>query len=368
MEIINFLPGPVKFHPDIFKDLATFSLSHRTEAFKQIFNDTCHLLCQMTQAKHTALLMGSGTLANEIIAAQLSTLKGKGLILSNGEFGERLVEQASRFALDFKHLSFAWGTGFDYREIENYILQNKPSWLWFVHVETSTGILNDLPRLVQLCKQTNTKLCVDCMSSIGNMPLDLSEVYLAAASSGKGLAGFNGIALVFSSYIPTLQPGLPKYLDLGYYYAKDKIPFTFSYNLLFALHEELKRTCLKERFRETARICEEFSRLLEGYSLPVLGRAQDRVNFIFTLTFREKGESLRFGDFCAQHNIGVHYKNTYLKARNWVQIVFMGHHSLQSSYNLFEVVSLWHQTQSCSLGKWMGEEPTKTKGRVLVHN
>ncbi|MBP5429852.1 MAG: alanine--glyoxylate aminotransferase family protein [Elusimicrobiaceae bacterium] len=342
MESLSFLPGPVRLHPDIFKDLATFPLSHRTEEFKQIFHDTCSRLSYLTKAKHTALLMGSGTLANEVIAAQLSTLKGKGLILSNGEFGDRLVEQASRFSLDFEHMSFAWGDGFNYPQVADYILQHKPSWVWFVHVETSTGILNDLPQLLQICKQTGTKVCVDCMSSIGNMPLDLSEVYLAAASSGKGLAGFNGIALVFSNHIPAVQRNLPKYLDLGYYYIKDKIPFTFSYNLLFALHEELKRMCLEERFNETARIAEEFAHLLGRCSVPVLGKKQDRVNFIFTLIFKNPNESTRFGNFCAQHHIAVHYKNDYLKTRNWIQIVFMGHHSLETSRSLFTTFLLWH--------------------------
>ncbi len=359
MESLSFLPGPVRLHPDIFKDLATFPLSHRTEEFKQIFHDTCNMLSHMTQAKYTALFMGSGTLANEVIAAQLSTLEGKGLVLSNGEFGERLVEQARRFSLDFKHLSFAWGDGFNYSQITDYILQYRPSWVWFVHLETSTGILNNLQQILQVCKQTSTKVCVDCMSSIGNMPLDLLEVYLAAASSGKGLASFNGIALVFSNHIPTVQPSLPKYLDLGYYYTKDKIPFTFSYNLLFALHEELKRTCLKKRFEETARIFDEFSHLLRHYSLRVLGKEQDRVNFIFTLVFKSPDESIDFGDFCAKHHIGVHYKNDYLKVHNWVQIVFMGYHSLEASRRLFDTLLLWHN-QKQGIHNHVLEESSKT--------
>ena len=343
MEKLNFLPGPVKFHPDIFKDLAANPLSHRTEEFKQIFDDTCTMLSQLVRVKHTALLMGSGTLANEVIAGQLSVLGGKGLIISNGEFGERLAQQAKRFNLNFHHLSYTWGESFDYMQTENYILNNRPSWVWFVHLETSTGILNDLPRIISVCKKTNTKICTDCMSSIGNMPLNLEDVYLAAASSGKGLSGFNGIALVFSNHIPSVCERLPKYLDLGYYYLKNKVPFTFSYNLLFALYGELKRTCFEKRYREIANIGKHFTALLENYSIDTLGNSSNRVNFIFTLVFKEKGASVRFGDFCAAHNIGVHYKNDYLKARNWVQIVFMGHHSFESSKVLFDIIPLWHK-------------------------
>ena len=341
MESLSFLPGPVKLHPQTLTDLAAFPLSHRCEEFKQIFHDTCSMLSEITNAKHVALMMGSGTLANEMIAAQLSTIYGKGVILSNGEFGERLVDQATRLNLSFKHFSYTWGSDFNYPEIEEYILSNKPAWLWFVHLETSTGILNNLPKLAEICKQTNTKICLDCMSSIGNMPLDLSDVYLAAASSGKGLAGLNGIALVFSNHIPIVQKQLPKYLDLGYYYLKDKIPFTFSYNLLFALYQELKRTSLPKRFEETANICREFTTFFNKHNVRLVGNPKSRVNFIFTLEFDKQGQSLSLGDFCAKHNVSIHYRNDYLKARNWVQIIFMGHHTLKDSLIFFDIFDLW---------------------------
>ena len=341
MESLSFLPGPVKLHPEILKDLSAFPLSHRTEEFKRIFDETCTMLSQTVHAKNTALFMGSGTLANEVVAAQLTVLKGKGVILSNGEFGERLVDQAQRFNLQFKHFKYAWGAGFNYAEIENYILTNKPAWLWFVHLETSTGILNDLPKIIKVCEQTGTKVCVDCMSSIGNMPLDLSKVYLAAASSGKGLAALNGIALVFSNYIPVVQKQLPKYLDLGYYYFKNKVPFTFSYNLLYALYKELKRTCLEKRFEETAKIGKEFTAFFEKHNVRLAGRPEERVNFIFTLEFDGQGKSISLGDFCAQNNISIHYRNDYLKARNWVQIVFMGYHTLEESKVFFDIFEKW---------------------------
>jgi aspartate aminotransferase-like enzyme len=55
---------------------------------------------------------GSGTLANDAIAAQLSLLDGRGLVLSNGEFGERLIDHARRFGLSFDVLKIEWGEAF----------------------------------------------------------------------------------------------------------------------------------------------------------------------------------------------------------------------------------------------------------------
>lgn len=346
MEQITFLPGPVKLDKNIFKDLAAYPLSHRSEEFKKIFDDTCTKLSALTKAKNTALFMGSGTLANEVIAAQLSLIKGKGIILSNGEFGQRLAEQAQRFNLKFKHFAYPWGESFNYEETEKYILKEKPAWIWFTHVETSCGILNDLPRLIKICKKTGTKVCADCMSSIGNMPLNLKEVYLASASSGKGLASFNGIGIVFSSYIPAVNKKLPKYLDLGYYYFKNKIPFTFSYNLLFALYRELKHADFEKRFKEIKNIYQSFNAFFEENNICLIGNKKSRTHFIFTLAFKKKGNSLSLGDFCAKHKICVHYKNDYLRERNWVQIAFMGHHKLKTALPFFKVFKQWQKEQT----------------------
>lgn len=41
-------------------------------------------LLQMTKAKRVQIMLGTGTLANDAIALQLRSLKGNGLVLTNG--------------------------------------------------------------------------------------------------------------------------------------------------------------------------------------------------------------------------------------------------------------------------------------------
>ena len=61
--------------------------------------DTKRRLCEITDAPNVEILLGSGTLANDMVAAQLSVHSEPGLILSNGEFGDRLIDHARRFGL-----------------------------------------------------------------------------------------------------------------------------------------------------------------------------------------------------------------------------------------------------------------------------
>ena len=130
------------------------------------------------------------------------------------------------------------GRAFDRVEIERRLAASPaPRWLWFVHCETSTGVLNDLDGLRGLCAASRIGLCVDAISSIGTVPVSLEGIQFASGVSGKGLGAFPGLAMVF--YRDDLRPApsrLPRYLDLGLYASSHDVPFTHSSNLLRALH------------------------------------------------------------------------------------------------------------------------------------
>src|SRR5438105_7544088 len=89
---VNFLPGPVTVRREVRRAFEQAPESHRADAFVKDLEATKSVLCEMTRAKRVELFLGSGTLANDVIAAQLSLENKRGLILSNGEFGERLID------------------------------------------------------------------------------------------------------------------------------------------------------------------------------------------------------------------------------------------------------------------------------------
>ncbi len=97
------------------------------------------------------------------VAAQLSLrLEGRGLILSSGEFGERLVDHAHRSDLAFDTLAFEWGDPIDLVAVEQKLRSHKKTpyaWLWCAHCETSTGYLADLDALKKMCAETQTPGC-----------------------------------------------------------------------------------------------------------------------------------------------------------------------------------------------------------------
>ena len=94
--VVNLLPGPVCTTPEVDAALAAPAQSHRGPAFLARMADVRRMLCDLTGARHVQVLPGSGSLANAVVAAQLGLRATTGLVLANGEFGERLMNDARR--------------------------------------------------------------------------------------------------------------------------------------------------------------------------------------------------------------------------------------------------------------------------------
>ena len=161
--------------------------------------------------------MGSGTLANDVVAAQISLLNAPGVIVSNGEFGERLIDHATRMQIPHTVVRAPWGERIDSVAVAHEMQRSGAGWLWAVHCETSTGVMNDLEALAAIARSHGAKLALDVISSLGTVPLSLRDVWMASAVSGKALAAFPGVALVFHDGTAcTPSTRIPRYLDLGF--------------------------------------------------------------------------------------------------------------------------------------------------------
>ena len=336
-----YLPGPVDVHEEVRKAFERGPVSHRSDGFMADFRATRRMLCELTKARQVEILLGSGSLANDAICAQLSLLNEPGLVLSNGEFGDRLIDHATRQGLDFEVYQMGWGEPFDYTEIRRRLEQNpKLRWLWATHCETSTGILNELDTLRQLCAEREAKLCLDCISSIGTVPVDLNGIHLASCVSGKALASYPGLSMVFYNHELTPAPrALPRYLDLGYYAEQSGIPFTHSSNLIYALQTALNRIDWSEKFKQIAEVAVWLRRSLREVGLQIVAPDAHASPAVVSIALppeissRALGNQLRSAGYLLSCNSG------YLLQRNWIQICLMGEWSREHLEALPELIA-----------------------------
>jgi aspartate aminotransferase-like enzyme len=320
----SFLPGPVVLTRAVRVAFRGPPLSHREPAFVEMMSRTRAALSSLVRASHVALMVGTGTLANEAVAAQLRCIGGQGLILANGEFGERLVDQAQRWNLSFGVERRDWGQPFDWPQARKAALRRRPRWIWAVLSETSTGVMNPLEELLAISAFAGADLCLDAVSAVGLMPVDFRGVRFATAVSGKGLAAMPGLAAVFH-HGDRAPPGqIPRYLDLANYETAGGVPFTHSSNLLAALDRSLALTCWANKFERVRRASVRLRALLRNHGLPPLAADMDAAPGIVTVALAADVSSTDVATELSKQGFHVAHQSEYLVQRNWLQICLMG--------------------------------------------
>ncbi len=338
-QVFNFLPGPVTPAPEVRAVFNGTAVSHRGQLFLTRIAEVRSALCRLTGAADVQVLLGSGSLSNEVVAAQLSLLDTTGLVLSNGEFGERLAANSRRARLRFDWMRLPWGELFDITQIKHFAERlPRGGWIWFVHHETSTGVMNPLSELKALASELGLHLCCDCISSVGAMPVDLHGVYLATTASGKGLGGYPGLSMVFHDYQP--RPAgdrLPGYLDLGHWASHQSVPHTHSSNLVFALAEAVRRAT-PERMAQIAENAAWLRRELRAQGFAVVAPESVASPGIVTFTLGEGMSAAELGEELEIRGYWLSCRSDYLIGRNWIQASLLGNPERASLEKLLHVL------------------------------
>jgi aspartate aminotransferase-like enzyme len=348
---VCLLPGPVTVSPAVRQAFQQPPIYHRGPEFLTLFRRVRRVLGEMAGGRDVALFNGSGTLANEAVAAVLAAdaRPGCGVLLVNGEFGQRLARQAARFGLEPRLLSWPWGRPWDLDEIAAVLGQEPPgTWVWGVHQESSTGVLNDLPGLVCVARESGARVCVDCVSSLGAAPINLRGVYLATGATGKSLGAYAGLAIVFAdaaALAPVNMGRVPSYFDIPAALASDGPRYTFPSATVQALEAALDEYGTPEKaaaryghYAELgAYVRGELRRLgltplaAESYACPVVTT--------FAPPAGETSEALV--ERCRSWGYAIGGQSQYLAERRLVQVATMGAVGREDCAGLFERLGRW---------------------------
>ncbi len=261
-ELVLFTPGPVRIPERVAHALSHPPCNyHRQEAFTQMFVETERLLKELVgfrtpQAYYSTVMTATGTGVNEACLLALQPL-GKGLVLHNGFFAARAVDQARQNGIDIDVLESAHDRPLDPDAVAKK-LDADPAikWVFFVSHETRAGLTNPLEAISAACKQRGKLVAVDVISSAYAYPIDLESagVDLATASSAKAIMAAPGLGIVFTkkASVPALQAaGKPRgyYLDVVAEYEKQSKDNQTRFAQPVALHAALSAAC--HHLRET---------------------------------------------------------------------------------------------------------------------
>jgi aspartate aminotransferase-like enzyme/GNAT superfamily N-acetyltransferase len=329
-EAASFLPGPVPLSAAVRAAWRAEPVSHRSAEHQRRVERVCDRLQAMTGCAGALLLPGGGTLANDAVAGQIRQ-RGKnaskngngGLVITNGEFGERLADHARRWQLPHRTLSLAWGEAIDAQRLRAVLAEQRPAWVWATACETSTGMRNDTALLRDACAEAGAALCLDAVSALGLQPLDLRGVWLASGVSGKALGSYAGLALVLHD--GQLMPGgeLPAALDLGAVARAHGVPSTQSSNAVAALEAALTIDW-PAHWQATRTADVQLREALQALGLPALVPAPHAQPGVITLALPRGVDGQRLGQRLARVGCRIAWQSAYLRERNWVQVCLMG--------------------------------------------
>lgn len=249
---ILLCPGPVLLSKAVRRAVAETDMGHREPDFSAILVACGALirpLAGLDDSYEVAFITGSGTAANETVLSSLGR-RGPVLVLTNGEFGERLHAAASLHNADVDCVAAPWQQPIDLDAVEAALARRRYAMVAVVHHETSTGMLNPVRAIAALARAHGAIVAVDAISSIGAEEIRAAEwgVDVLVGASGKALSAMPGVGIIAvrSALLDTLaaEPSTGRYLDLynhfHYMRSLEQTPNTPAVHVVVSLHAALQ--------------------------------------------------------------------------------------------------------------------------------
>jgi len=247
-------PGPSMVPPRVLRAMAHPLVGHLDPQFIKLMNNVQDLLRIVFQSKNklTIPISGTGSAGMEASICNFLEPGDKIIICVNGYFGERLVNMAKRYSADVFRLDKQWGDIFHPEEIEDALKKFPSKIVAIVHAETSTGALQPLKEISKIVHNYGALFLVDCVTSLGGIPLSIDDLEIDIAYSGTqkclscppGLSPFTvnerAIEFLNKRKIPVANWYLDLSLLANYWGTERTYHHTAPISMNYALYEALR--------------------------------------------------------------------------------------------------------------------------------
>ena len=190
-------PGPLTTSPEV-KEAARHDYGSRDRHFIDINRRVRDRLVAIAggQGTHVCVpLQGSGTFVVEAMLGTFVPRDGKVLILVNGAYGQRMAKICDVACRRYAVLEAAEDAPVDPQALDEALADDpETTHVAAVHCETTTGVVNPVETVADVCAEHSRNLLVDAMSAFGALPLDARSTPFdaAVAASGKCLESTPG--------------------------------------------------------------------------------------------------------------------------------------------------------------------------------
>ncbi len=186
-------PGPSNASQRILNSLSLPILGHLHPETLKIMDDVklgCQYIFQ-TKNPVTLCVSASGHGGMEASLCNLIEPGDCALFGVTGLWGNRASDMAKRYGADCRFVAAETGCGLTLDQIEEALSKHRPVLFFIVLGDSSTGVLQPLEGVGELCRKHNCLLVVDTVASLGGTPFyaDKWLVDVVYTGSQKTLCG-----------------------------------------------------------------------------------------------------------------------------------------------------------------------------------
>jgi len=178
-------PGPSNPDPAVSAAMAAPLVGHLDPYFLRVMDETMADLRAVfgTTNHHTIPMSGTGTAGLETIMFNLVEPGDEVIVGVIGYFGQRLVELAERAGAQVRRIDAPYGEVIMPERIAHELKRGRPKLVALVHAETSTGAAQPLEDIGRMVREHDALFMVDCVTSLGGMPVETDAWLIDAAGS-----------------------------------------------------------------------------------------------------------------------------------------------------------------------------------------
>ena len=193
-------PGPTAIPEQVLSKFAEPVIHHRTSLFEAKFKQLQDHLKWLFQTRQEVLtLTCTGTGAMESAVANLFSPGDEVIVANIGKFGERWTKIAKTYQLQVHEILVERGHALSLSVLESKLKEcpNAKAVL-FQASETSTGALNPVKGIVELCKKNGLLSVCDGITAVGilDLPMDEWGIDVLITGSQKALMLPPGLAFI----------------------------------------------------------------------------------------------------------------------------------------------------------------------------
>jgi len=192
-------PGPTPVPPEVLLAMAEPIIHHRGADFRHAFVECSERLKEVFKTKNDVIMFAaSGTGGMDSAVSNINAPGDRVVVHSAGNFGERWAKIADTYGLEVAHIKEEWGATPDPAKLAAELEKAPAKAVYLTHSETSTGVVADIKELAAVAKKHGALVVVDCISSMGAIPVETDAwgLDVVVVGSQKALMLPPGLAAV----------------------------------------------------------------------------------------------------------------------------------------------------------------------------